>query len=117
MPAASTRTRGIAGRGCRPDNVTGTTGGGPAPFDSKLSANRGFGDGRENGMHALRHHYASMPMRGGVDVKRVGAYLRQQSAAFTLNGYSHLMPDDEEPVTPQPRRAGAVRSLLRCDPK
>ena len=61
-------------------------------------------------MHALRHHYASMPMRGGVDVKRVGAYLRHQSAAFTLNGYSHLMPDDEEPVTPQPRRR--VRSAF-----
>jgi integrase len=56
----------------------------------------GIGDERENGMHALRHHYASVLLRGGVDIKRVSSYLGHHSAAFTLSVYSHLMPDDEE---------------------
>jgi len=51
---------------------------------------------RENGMHALRHFYASTLLRGGVDIKRVSAYLGHASAAFTLTTYIHLLADDEE---------------------
>jgi integrase len=56
----------------------------------------GIPDGRDSGMHQLRHHYASVLLRGGVDIKRVSAYLGHHSAAFTLSVYTHLMPDDEE---------------------
>jgi integrase len=56
----------------------------------------GLNNDRENGMHALRHHYASVLLRGGVDIKRVSSYLGHHSAAFTLGVYAHLMPDDEE---------------------
>lgn len=54
------------------------------------------GDDAAAGMHQLRHHYASALLRGGVDVKRVQSYLGHHSAAFTLDVYGHLMPDDEE---------------------
>jgi site-specific recombinase XerD len=47
-------------------------------------------------MHQLRHHYASSLIRGGVDIKRVQSYLGHHSAAFTLDVYGHLMPNDEE---------------------
>jgi integrase len=50
---------------------------------------------RENGMHALRHYYASTLLRGGVDVKRVSAWLGHSSAAFTLATYIHLLEDPE----------------------
>ena len=54
------------------------------------------GDYDAAGMHQLRHHYASALLRGGVDIKRVQSYLGHHSAAFTLDVYGHLMPDDEE---------------------
>jgi integrase len=58
----------------------------------------GIPDGDEDaaGMHQLRHHYASALLRGGVDIKRVQEYLGHHSAAFTLDVYGHLMPNDEE---------------------
>lgn len=48
------------------------------------------------GMHQLRHHYASVLLAGGVDIKRLQSYLGHHSAAFTLDVYGHLMPDDTE---------------------
>jgi site-specific recombinase XerD len=48
------------------------------------------------GMHQLRHHFASLLLRGGVDIKRVQEWLGHHSAAFTLDIYGHLMPDDHE---------------------
>lgn len=58
----------------------------------------GIPDGDEDaaGMHQLRHHYASVLLRGGVDVKRVQAWLGHHSSSFTIDTYGHLMPDDEE---------------------
>ena len=47
-------------------------------------------------MHQLRHHFASLLLRGGVDIKRVQEWLGHHSAAFTLDIYGHLMPDDHE---------------------
>ena len=34
-------------------------------------------------MHQLRHHFASLLLRGGVDIKRVQEWLGPHSAAFT----------------------------------
>jgi integrase len=48
------------------------------------------------GMHQLRYHFASLLLRGGVDIKRVQEWLGHHSAAFTLDIYGHLMPDDHE---------------------
>ena len=81
--------------------------GGPcnrAAFNSKIwvpSRRRaGIPDRAEDeggvGMHQLRHHFASLLLRGGVDIKRVQAWLGHHSAAFTLDIYGHLMPDDHE---------------------
>lgn len=56
----------------------------------------GVPGGRENGMHALRHHYASVLIDGGESVKAVQAYLGHASASFTLDVYGHLMPASED---------------------
>jgi site-specific recombinase XerD len=45
-------------------------------------------------MHQLRHHFTALLLRGGVDSKGVQEWLGHHSAAFTLDIYGHLMPDD-----------------------
>ena len=52
----------------------------------------GLGDG---GMHALRHHYASVLLSGGVDVRALSEYLGHHDPAVTLRIYAHLMPSAE----------------------
>ncbi|MCK2244087.1 MULTISPECIES: site-specific integrase [unclassified Crossiella] len=47
---------------------------------------------REDGMHALRHLFASALLALGVTVKELAAYLGHASEAFTLKTYTHLMP-------------------------
>jgi integrase len=56
----------------------------------------GIPDGKDTGMHQLRHSYASRMLRGGIDVRRLAAYLGHHNASVTLTYYSHLIPDDEE---------------------
>lgn len=51
---------------------------------------------RANGMHALRHTYASVLLAEGVSIRAVADYLGHESASFTLQVYTHLMPDDDE---------------------
>ena len=38
---------------------------------------------RENGMHALRHHYASVLLDAGESIKAVSEYFGQADAGFT----------------------------------
>jgi integrase len=52
----------------------------------------GIGDG---GMHQLRHHYASVLLAGGVDVRALSEYLGHHDPAVTLRVYAHLMPSAE----------------------
>lgn len=47
---------------------------------------------RENGMHALRHHYASVLLDAGVSIKALSKYLGHDDPGFTLRKYTHLMP-------------------------
>ena len=47
-------------------------------------------------MHQLRHHYASVLLAGGIDIRRLSEYLGHHDPAFTLSTYAHLMPDDED---------------------
>jgi integrase len=47
---------------------------------------------RENGTHALRHHYGSVLLDAGESIKAVSEYLGHADAGFTLRTYTHLMP-------------------------
>lgn len=58
------------------------------------------------GMHSLRHHYASLLIKHGESVKVVQERLGHKSAQETLDTYSHLWPDSDE------RTREAVDSLL-----
>ncbi|MGH8946590.1 MAG: tyrosine-type recombinase/integrase [Acidimicrobiia bacterium] len=51
---------------------------------------------RENGMHALRHHYASVLLERGVSIRAVAEYLGHHDPGFTLRTYAHLMPESED---------------------
>ncbi|MCA1195348.1 tyrosine-type recombinase/integrase [Saccharopolyspora sp. 6V] len=46
----------------------------------------------ENGMHALRHFFASVLLDKGESIKAVSEWLGHADAAFTLRTYTHLMP-------------------------
>jgi integrase len=46
--------------------------------------------------HDLRHYYASLLIKSGLDVKVVQARLRHASAKTTLDTYGHLWPDSDE---------------------
>jgi hypothetical protein len=52
--------------------------------------------GRENGMHALRHFYASVLLDAGESVKALSEYLGHHDPGFTLRTYTHLMPSSEK---------------------
>ena len=51
---------------------------------------------RENGMHALRHFYASVLLDAGESVRALAEYLGHADPVFTLRDYTHLMPASEE---------------------
>ncbi len=51
---------------------------------------------RDNGMHALRHHYASVLLESGVSIRAVSEYLGHHDPGFTLRTYAHLMPESED---------------------
>jgi integrase len=51
--------------------------------------------GRDNGMHALRHFYASVLLDAGESIKALSEYLGHHDPGFTLRTYTHLMPASE----------------------
>lgn len=51
---------------------------------------------RADGMHALRHLYASVLLDAGESVKAVSQYLGHSDPGFTLRVYTHLMPSSHE---------------------
>ena len=63
---------------------------------------------RENGMHALRTHYASVLLDAGESIKAVSEYLGHTDAGFTLRTYTHLMPSSDE------RTRRAVDDAFAC---
>ena len=57
---------------------------------------------RANGMHALRHFYASVLIDAGESVKAVAEYLGHADPGFTLRVYAHLFPSSEERAVLRP---------------
>jgi integrase len=51
---------------------------------------------RENGMHALRHWYASVQLDAGTSVKALAEHLGHVDPGFTLRVYTHLLPASED---------------------
>lgn len=62
---------------------------------------------RDNGMHALRHFYASVLIDAGESVRAVADYLGHADPGFTLRVYAHLFPASED------RARQAVDRLFR----
>lgn len=50
----------------------------------------------ENGMHELRHFFASTLLDQGESIKAVAEWLGHTDPAFTLATYTHLMPNSDE---------------------
>ena len=70
----------------------------------------GVDEGRGNGMHALRHFYASVLIDAGESVRAVADFLGHADPGFTLRVYAHLLPASED-------RARRVVSDLLGGPK
>jgi integrase len=51
---------------------------------------------RANGMHALRHFYASVLLDAGESIKALSEYLGHSDPGFTLRTYTHLLPSSEQ---------------------
>jgi integrase len=56
----------------------------------------GIEDSRRNGMHVLRHTYASVLLDAGESIKALAAYLGHADPGFTLRTYTHLLPTSED---------------------
>lgn len=51
---------------------------------------------RDHGMHALRHHYASVLLDGGISIRALAEYLGHADPGFTLRICGHLMPNTKD---------------------
>lgn len=51
---------------------------------------------RADGMHALRHFYASLLLANGVSIKELADYLGHADPGFTLRTYTHLVPSSHQ---------------------
>jgi integrase len=51
---------------------------------------------REQGMHALRHFYASVLLDAGENIRALSEYLGHADPGFTLRIYTHLMPTSRD---------------------
>ncbi len=61
----------------------------------RVSGSQYFAAAPEDGMHALRHTYASAQLEGGTNIKALSIFLGHSDAGFTLRTYTHLMPGSE----------------------
>ncbi|GAA2790560.1 hypothetical protein GCM10010470_26560 [Saccharopolyspora taberi] len=50
----------------------------------------------ENGMHELRHFFASVLLDQGESIKAVAEWLGHSDPSFTLRTYTHLMPSSDK---------------------
>lgn len=54
----------------------------------------------EFSFHDLRHHFASVLIASGADIKTVQARMRHALAKTTLDTYGHPWPDADESTRP-----------------
>lgn len=66
---------------------------------------------RHNGMHQLRHWYASVVLDGGQSIRTLADYLGHADPGFTLRTYTHLMPESAE------RSRRAIDEMLSGTPR
>lgn len=62
----------------------------------KRKPGESYAESRENGMHALRHFYASVLLDAGENIKALAEYLGHSDPGLTLRVYAHLMPSSQE---------------------
>jgi transposase len=55
-------------------------------------AKAGVPEAHDNGMHALRHFFASVVLDGGASIRAVAEWLGHEDPGFTLRVYAHLLP-------------------------
>ncbi len=68
---------------------------------------------RQNGMHVLRHTYASVLLDAGENIKALAAYLGHADPGFTLRIYTHLLPSSEDRTRRRStRRSGTTRKPM-----
>ncbi|MEZ7129257.1 tyrosine-type recombinase/integrase [Nonomuraea sp. AD125B] len=67
----------------------------PAPDKDTRRRSR-YATSRKEGLHQLRHYYASVMLAGGVSVKELAEYLGHADPGFTLRVYAHLMPGSHD---------------------
>jgi integrase len=51
---------------------------------------------RKEGIHQLRHYFASLMLAGGVPIKELAEYLGHADPAFTLRVYAYLLPSSHD---------------------
>ncbi|MFG2822643.1 tyrosine-type recombinase/integrase [Kitasatospora sp. NPDC048365] len=61
----------------------------------RVTGSQYFEAAPDDGMHALRHAYASAQLEGGTSIKALAVYLGHSDPGFTLRTYTHLMPSSE----------------------
>jgi integrase len=71
----------------------------------------GIANNRHNGMHVLRHAYASVLLDAGESVKALSAYLGHSDPGFTLRIYTRLLPAGED------RTRRAIDNAFADDPQ
>jgi integrase len=70
---------------------------------------------RRDGMHGMRHFYASIALASGVSVKELAEYLGHHDPGYTLRIYTHLVPSSHRRAREaadgifKPRHTGAAR--------
>ena len=67
----------------------------PAPGRDRRGRSR-YVTTRKEGVHQLRHYYASVMLAGGVSIKELAEYLGHSDPAFTLRVYAHMLPSSHD---------------------
>ncbi|WP_055478094.1 tyrosine-type recombinase/integrase [Sphaerimonospora mesophila] len=67
----------------------------PAP-EKDSRARKRFTTSRKEGLHQLRHYYASVMLAGAVSIKELAEYLGHADPGFTLRVYAHMMPGSHD---------------------